>query len=213
MVRSTSTQLLPALLSVALLAGCAGGTSEPGAVTPAPSAAAGPPMAPYTDADVEFMTGMIGHHAQATLIAGWAESHGASPELQRLAARIVVGQDDEIAIMQRWLRQRGETVPDPDSSHSMHGHGAHHAQMPGMLTADELAALDAARGTDFDRLFLTLMIRHHEGAIQMVDRLFGSQGAAQDDVVFRLASDVQADQIAEIRRMRIMLDALPPSSD
>lgn len=213
MQRTTRTQTFSALFVVAVLAGCAGGTPGPGTVAPQGAPAPAMPERPltaYTAADVEFMQGMIGHHAQATLIAGWAESHGASPELQRLAARIVVGQDDEIAIMQRWLRDRGETVPEPDSSHSMHGMD-HSMHMPGMLSPEELAQLDAARGTAFDRLFLTLMIKHHEGAIQMVDRLFGSQGAAQDDVVFRMASDVQADQIAEIRRMQLMLADLPPS--
>ena len=157
------------------------------------------------------MVNMIGHHSQAVQIAGWAPSHGASPAVQRLAERIVVGQQDEIAIMQQWLRTRGETVPAPDSSHNMAG--MEHVHMPGMLTNAQLAALDSARGHAFDRLFLTLMIEHHEGAVQMVDQLFASQGAGEEDTVFRLASDVQADQITEIRRMQQMLAQIPPTTD
>lgn len=159
---------------------------------------------------------MIGHHAQAVHIARWAPTHGASPALQRLAERIVVGQQDEIAIMERWLRNRGETVPAPDSSHNMAGGHADmsgHAHMPGMLTNAQLAALDDTRGPAFDRLFLTLMIEHHEGAVQMVDELFASQGAGEEDTVFRLASDIQAEQITEIRRMQQMLEQLPPTTD
>jgi uncharacterized protein (DUF305 family) len=168
-------------------------------------AAATPP--PYVAADAQFMTGMIGHHAQAVLIAGWATSHGASPSIVLLTERIVVGQQDEITLMTRWLLDRGEAVPDPKHSHAGMDHGK---EMPGMLSAEQLAALDAARGPDFDRLFLTYMIQHHLGAIVMVDQLFATQGAGQDEATFRLASDIYADQTTEIRRMQLMLDALPP---
>ena len=168
--------------------------------------AATPP--PYVAADAQFMTGMIGHHAQAVLISGWAPSHGASQSIVLLTERIVVGQQDEIALMTRWLKDRGEPVPDPSHAHAGMDHGAH---MPGMLSAEQLAALDAARGTEFDRLFLTYMIQHHLGAIVMVDQLFATQGAGQDEATFRLASDIYADQTTEIRRMQLMLDALPPS--
>jgi uncharacterized protein (DUF305 family) len=161
----------------------------------------------YTRADVEFMAGMIPHHAQAVLIAGWAESHGAGASIRALTERIVVAQRDEIEFMQTWLRERGETVPDADLAHAgMPGMGYH--QMPGMLTPQELAELDRSRGVDFDRRFLAAMIRHHEGAILMVEKLFASHGAAQDDNVFKFASDVHVDQITEIDFMSLMLAEL-----
>jgi uncharacterized protein (DUF305 family) len=192
---------------VSLGAGACAGASAPPA---GPAPAAGQPPR-HTAADVEFMTNMIGHHAQAVHIADWAPTHGASPAVQRLAERIVVGQQDEIAIMRRWLRERGEVVA-ADSSHDMPGMD-HSAHMAGMLTDAQLATLDSARGHAFDRLFLTLMIQHHEGAVAMVDQLFASQGAGEDDTVFRLASDIQADQVTEIRRMQQMLAQLPPTTD
>jgi uncharacterized protein (DUF305 family) len=150
------------------------------------------------------MSGMIPHHAQAVLIAGWAESHGASASIRALTARIVVAQRDEIEFMQGWLRERGEAVPDGDlANQSMPGMGHH--LMPGMLTPAELGELDRARGVEFDRRLLQAMIRHHEGAIAMVEKLFGSHGAAQDDNVFKFASDVHVDQITEIDFMTLML--------
>lgn len=161
-------------------------------------------------ADVNFMAGMIPHHAQAVLIAGWAASHGASPELQALCERIVVAQRDEIELMRNWLRDRGQPVPPPDARrHRMVMHGMEHEMlMPGMLTDEELAQLDSARGVHFDELFLEYMIKHHEGALRMVEELFSSHGAAQDETVFRLASDIYADQTAEIERMQRMLAAV-----
>ena len=193
-------------------------------------------LADYTGADVRFMTGMIGHHAQALVMAAMAPTHGASPSVRRLAARIDNAQRDEIRTMQRWLEDRGYDAPDvrPDGtvpvSHGMdhgmagqggaghHGmtHGAggagmthmDHSAMLGMLSADQLARLDAARGRDFDRLFLAYMIQHHGGALVMVDDLFGADGAAQDGATFKLASDVQVDQRTEIARMQQMLDAM-----
>jgi uncharacterized protein (DUF305 family) len=157
------------------------------------------------------MSGMIPHHAQAVLIAGWAPSHGASEAIQRLAERIVVAQRDEIELMRMWLGDHGEKIPAADATHlRMTMNGVEHDMlMPGMMNEAELAQLNAARGTEFDRLFLTFMIRHHEGALQMVDELFGSYGAAQDELVFRFASDVFADQTTEIERMQKMLAALP----
>jgi len=162
---------------------------------------------PYSDADVEFMSGMIPHHAQAVIIAGWAPSHGARQDVAILCERIVVGQRDEIATMQDWLRDRGLPVPDATSTrHKMTMNGTTHEMlMPGMLTDEEMAALDRARGPEFDRLFLLGMIKHHQGAIDMVDTLFKSYGAAQDEVVFKFASDVYADQSIEINRMTEML--------
>jgi uncharacterized protein (DUF305 family) len=149
------------------------------------------------------MTDMIHHHAQALTMARMAPSHGASGEIQVLAERIIVGQNDEIAIMQRWLRDQGQPVPDPTAG-APEG-GGHAMHMPGMLTQEQLADLDASRGADFDRLFLTYMIQHHQGALTMVEQLFGTYGAAQGDMVFKIASDIGADQTSEIDRMRSML--------
>ena len=164
----------------------------------------------FTKADIDFMSGMIGHHAQAVQMARWAPGHGASPTLRALCERIVVGQSDEIALMQRWLRERGQPVPEADPrGHFMPGMD-HPMLMPGMLTPEQMDTLDRARGLEFDRLFLRYMIQHHEGAITMVEGLFGSWGAGRDEVVFRFASDVYADQTTEIDRMSKMLAALTP---
>ena len=165
---------------------------------------------PYNAADERFMSGMIDHHAQAILIAGWAPSHGASASVRALCERIVVGQRDEIALMQRWLRERGLPVPDGNASHSHDMPGMDHAPalMPGMLTPAQLAQLDAARGPEFDRLFLTFMIQHHQGAITMVNELFSANGATLDDLIFKYASDVNVDQTTEINRMGRMLAAM-----
>ena len=244
-------------------------------------------LANHTDDDVRFMAGMIGHHAQALVMSRMAPTHGASPSVQRLAARIINAQRDEIATMQRWLVDRGHAAPQvrPDgtmatahdmerggAAHDMDGHGTghegmnmdhegmdhsaggaamdhegmdhegmdhegmthgeggaemdhgamghdmdhgavghagmDHSDMPGMLSDAQLAELDAARGVDFDRLFLAYMIQHHGGAIVMVDDLFGADGAAQDGATFKLASDIQVDQRTEIDRMQQMLDAI-----
>ena len=162
---------------------------------------------PFSDADVEFMSGMIPHHAQAVVMAGWAPSHGARSDVAVLCERIVVGQRDEIAMMQTWLRDRGLEVPDAASTrHKMTMNGmTHEMLMPGMLTDEEMAELDRARGPEFDRLFLTGMIKHHQGAIDMVDTLFKAYGAAQDEMIYKFASDVYADQSIEIDRMHEML--------
>ena len=166
----------------------------------------------YTAADVHFMAGMIAHHAQAVLIAGWAPTHGAGPALRALCERIVVGQRDEIAAMQRWLRERREPVPDADArGHTMPGMD-HSMLMPGMLSDAQLAQLDSARGPDFDGLFLTDMIQHHRGALTMVRTLIDTPRAARDGLLFQIASDISADQTAEIDRMTRMLDALSHTS-
>jgi uncharacterized protein (DUF305 family) len=179
-----------------------------------PSAPPGDPPArpelvrqPYSQADIDFMAGMIPHHAQAVLIAGWAASHGARADLRVLCERMVVAQRDEIEFMRNWLRDRGQVVPAADATHHrMKMNGVEHDMlMPGMLSPDELKALDQARGTDWDRLFLTFMIRHHEGAMKMVVDLFASHGAMQDDDVYTLASDIHADQEIEIERMEKLL--------
>src|SRR5213076_2197010 len=183
-----------------------------GASAPLAAQGAAQGAAPYTAADVHFMSGMIQHHAQAVLVAGWAPSHGASPALRALCERIVVGQRDEIAFMQRWLRERHEMVPDADPrGQTMAGMPGmdHPMLMPGMLTPEQLTQLDHARGAEFDRLFLKFMIQHHQGAITMVEQLFSANGAAQDGYVFKFASDVNADQTTEIDRMNLMLSELP----
>ena len=166
---------------------------------------------PYSDADVAFMTGMIPHHAQAVIMAGWAPSHGARHDVAVLCERIVVAQRDEIALMQNWLRDRGLPVPDATSTRmKMMMNGMEHDMlMPGMLTDEEMAALDRARGPEFDRLFLLGMIKHHQGAIDMVNTLFTSYGAAQDEMIFKFANDVYADQSTEIDRMKQMLAETP----
>lgn len=160
------------------------------------------------EADVRFMTGMIVHHAQALVMSGYALSRAASPSIGTLAARIINAQEDEISLMQRWLRERGQPVPEVGQHGHVHGE-AHAMHMPGMLSQEQLDELAAARGPEFDRLFLEYMIEHHEGAVAMVRDLFATDGAAQDDFVFKLASDIQVDQRSEIARMRRMLEALP----
>jgi uncharacterized protein (DUF305 family) len=175
-------------------------------MSPAAMAKANHGIPPFSKADVDFMTGMIGHHAQAVVMAGWAPTHGARLDVRLLCERIAVAQTDEIASMQRWLRERNQPVPDAHEIHGQMMPGMDmHMLMPGMLTDAELAQLDKARGPEFDRLFLTFMIKHHQGAVSMVETLLGSNDAAEDDVVYRFASDVYADQTTEIARMQKML--------
>jgi uncharacterized protein (DUF305 family) len=201
------------------LAGCSSATQQSTAagnpaLSPAAQAKADGGRPPYTAADVKFMQGMIAHHAQALTMAALAPTNGARGDVRILAERIDVAQRDEIDFMQRWLRERGETVPTPGAMHDMAGHQMPMAEMPGMLmpgmlTAEQMARLRAAQGTEFDRLFLTFMIQHHEGALTMVQELFGSPGAGQEINVWKFASDVEADQSSEIARMRTMI---PPES-
>ncbi len=167
---------------------------------------------PYNAADIAFMSGMIGHHAQAVKMAGWCESHDASKSLQIYCGRVAMAQTAEIGLMQAWLKDRNRPVPvaDPRGMKMMMDGMEHIMMMPGMLTATQMAQLDSARGVTFDRLFLTFMIQHHRGAITMVDTLFNTSGAGQDEIVFKFANDVQADQTTEIERMELMLEALPP---
>jgi uncharacterized protein (DUF305 family) len=159
---------------------------------------------PYTAADIAFMQGMIGHHAQAIVMSRLVPERSESGSIKTLAARIINAQQDEIAIMERWLRDRNQPVAAPSHGHEHAGH----AMMPGMLSAEQMAELKAARGDEFDQRFLRLMIQHHEGAITMVTELFATDGAAQDQTVFRFASDAQVDQRTEIARMQRMLAAL-----
>ena len=162
---------------------------------------------PYTAADIHFLSGMISHHAQAIKMAKWSATHGATAAVVRLSERIATSQADEIAFMQSWLRDRRQPVPEPDpAGMKMTMGGTEHVMlMPGMLTPEQMTQLDAARGKEFDRLFLTFMIQHHQGAITMVRELFSAQGAGQDESVFAFANDVEIDQETEIARMRQML--------
>jgi uncharacterized protein (DUF305 family) len=164
---------------------------------------------PYSDADIAFMTGMIPHHAQAVIMGRWAPSHGVRADLAILCERIVVGQTDEIRSMQQWLSDHGQPVPDATSTRmKMKMNGVEHEMlMPGMLTDEEMAELDRSRGPEFDRLFLVGMIKHHQGAIDMVNDLFKAYGAAQDDTIYKFASDVFADQSIEIGVMQKMLES------
>lgn len=166
---------------------------------------------PYSKADIDFMSGMIHHHAQAIKMAGWCPTHDASRSLAIFCRRIATAQTAEIGLMQDWLKFRNQAVPEPDPrGMKMMMDGMEHIMpMPGMLNDAQMAQLDSARGVDFDRLFLTYMIQHHRGALTMVDSLFNTPAAAQDETVFKFANDVHADQSTEIERMQQMLAALP----
>lgn len=204
---------------LALVLACATGTAQQQKPEPVITAGDTPARARdttansqgnFSAADVNFMNGMISHHAQALLMAGWAASHGASPSIMTLTGRITNAQQDEIAGMQKWLRDRHQPVPEPNPhGMAMKMDGMEHQMlMPGMLTEAQLKQLDDARGKDFDQYFLTFMIQHHQGAVTMVKDLFGTYGAAQDISVFKLASDISADQTTEIDRMQKMLASL-----
>ena len=183
----------------------------------------------FTRADIDFMYGMIPHHTQALIMSRLAPENNASRSVQTLAARIINAQGDEIALMNQWLEDRGQPVPeihidglemmvhldmemDDHNGHSHDSHGHHsmhdHSDMPGMLSQQQLQELAAAEGTEFDRKFLEFMIEHHKGAIIMVDELFAADGAASDREMFDLASGINAEQVTEIERMRQMLEAI-----
>jgi len=206
-------------------AGCrtAGQPTGAGAGTVAPQGATGVTPAEqarmeiarprYTAAGVQFTSGMIGHHAQAIVMSDWAPSHGASAAVQSIAQRIIVSQTDEIKFMQDWLRARNQVVPPTDPrGYAMPGMSGP-MLMPGMLTPVQMTELDHARGADFDRLFLRDMIMHHRGAIGMVAQLMDSgEGAGEDDALLTYATNVAADQAAEIGRMEHMLSAVATDS-
>ena len=179
---------------------------------------------PYSAADVRFMQGMITHHAQALDMTALLPSRTTRGDMRLLAQRIEVSQKDEIALMQHWLAVRHERAPTLDELHAHHDTSAHQMDMPGMsmsnmhmvnmlmpgmLTPEQLADLAKTRGADFDQLFLQDMIRHHEGALVMVRDLLATNGAGQEPEIFQFASDIDADQRAEIMRMRALLDASP----
>ena len=157
----------------------------------------------YTGADIKFMQGMIGHHAQAVEMVALVPSRTASDDVRKLAQRIDVSQQDEMKMMREWLVARGQQIPDPRAHHMMGS-----TLMPGMLSPEEMEHLAAAHGADFDRLFLEGMIKHHGGAITMVHELFATEGAGQTPEIFSYASDVDADQRMEIDRMGSMLREL-----
>jgi uncharacterized protein (DUF305 family) len=203
-------------LGLTVLLACSGGRIDPATGLPVGAMGADAAIAraradsvrlPYTAADIRFMSAMISHHAQAIKMAKWSATHGASAALVRFSERVVTSQSDEIVLMQSWLRDRNQPVPEPDpAGMKMNMGGTEHVMlMPGMLTPEQMAQLDAARGKEFERLFLTFMIQHHQGAITMVQELFSTQGAGQDESVFAFANDVQIDQETEIARMRQML--------
>lgn len=220
----------PMLLALAGATACStarapqpGETPRPqAATTPAPAAAPARDTARrgYTAADVRFMQQMIHHHAQALTMSALAPSRSRREDVRLLAERIAVSQRDEIALMRQWLARHGEAVPAVGAGHGAHAamghdaaqHAAHMASMPGMLSDQEMSQLSAAAGPAFDRLFLTLMIKHHEGALIMVAALQAAPGAGQDTEVFRLVSDIDAGQRAEIRRMRSMLGVAAPAA-
>ena len=188
-------------------------SAEPAAPEIPPATVDTAARADYTAADVRFLQHMIPHHAQALVMTQLAPSRTETNAVRLVAERIAASQRSEIATMQQWLRAHGEAVPpamttDMGGAHAGHAMPASadslHASMPGMATASELARLADARGAEFDRLFLEYMIRHHEGALRMVADLLATPGAAQQSEIFQLANDVDADQRAEIARMRTL---------
>jgi uncharacterized protein (DUF305 family) len=160
-----------------------------------------PKGALFTKADVEFMQGMIAHHSQAIVMSRMAESHGANPQVQKLSNKIDQSQVAEIHLMQGWLERNKQFTPDTSSWH--------HVTMTGMLTDAQLKELDAARGVDFDRAYLHLMIQHHAGALKMVDDLFKAPLAGQEVDVNVFANDVVTAQTVEIGIMQRLLTQLP----
>jgi uncharacterized protein (DUF305 family) len=180
-----------------------GAPGQPTKTLPPSTTATLPPTLP---ADVQFMQGMIMHHAQAVEMTALIDSHTENKALRTLGARISRSQSDEIQFMKRWLTARGETV-----SHAMPGMHMpdHQMMMPGMLTAKQMDALKKAKGQSFDQLFLKGMIQHHNGALIMVKDLFNTSGAGEDAEVFNFATDVDSGQRAEIKVMQNMLDEKP----
>lgn len=185
-----------------------GAPGQPTRTLPPSTKATLPPRSPK---DVEFMQGMIMHHAQAVEMTALIESHTQKKELRLLGARISQSQSDEMKFMKRWLNARGEPVSQPMSEMAMDMPGMHMSNhqhqhlMPGMLTAKQMDALRKANGAEFDQLFLRGMIQHHNGALVMVKDLFDTAGAGQDAELFNFATDVDSGQRAEIKIMQTML--------
>lgn len=197
-----------------------GAPGKPTKVLPASTTAKLPPASPK---DVEFMQGMIIHHAQAVVMTALIKDRTKNPFVRRIGARISHSQSEEIKFMKRWLVSRGEPIEPKMGSMHMKGENkkgdkmdmsgmkmdGDHAMMPGMLTPNQMKALAAAKGEEFDRLFLTGMIQHHIGALVMVKDLYEAPGAGQDAELFNFATDVDSGQRAEIRIMRNILGELP----
>jgi uncharacterized protein (DUF305 family) len=183
-----------------------GAPGQPTKTLPNSTRASLPPPSPK---DVEFMQGMIMHHAQAVEMTALMPSHTENKELQLLGARISKSQSDEIEFMKRWLMARGQSTEMPMADMPGMDMSKHEMLMPGMLTAKQMAALRNANGDEFDRLFLTGMIQHHGGALIMVKDLFDSPGAGQDAEIFNFVTDVDSGQRAEIRIMQSMLGEKP----
>jgi uncharacterized protein (DUF305 family) len=163
-------------------------------------------LPPRSQADVEFMQGMIMHHAQAVEMTALIASHTENKELRSLGARISSSQSDEIKLMQRWLAARGERISADMPGMDMSRHSSHQQLMPGMLRPEQMEALRKAKDAEFDHLFLTGMIQHHDGALTMVKDLFDTAGAGQDADLFNFATDADNTQRAEIKIMQSMLD-------
>jgi uncharacterized protein (DUF305 family) len=155
-----------------------------------------------TAADLKFMQGMIGHHAQAVEMVALIADRSTNPDMKKMGLRIQISQEDEMNMMRTYLKDRGAAIPGPHAHHEPGG------MMPGMLTAEEMTQLANAKGVEFDRLFLMGMIKHHGGALKMVEDLFNTPGAGQEGGIFAFASDVEADQKMEIDRMGMMLKEL-----
>ncbi len=189
------------------------------AIAPAMASAQDGPR--YTAADVRFMQGMIGHHAQALAMTALIPERTTRQDIRLLGQRIQVSQKDEIAMMKQWLKDRHQEIPADHAQHdhdAMAGHSMNmpgmamsDTLMPGMLTTEQIAELARANGDEFDKLFLRDMVRHHEGALVMVASLLGTTGSGQEAEVFRFASEVDSDQRAEIARMNALLDTLGPT--
>jgi uncharacterized protein (DUF305 family) len=198
---------------VLLLAGLAACSSArtPEAGGPGSPSQAAKAATPRADpADARFLSGMIHHHAQAIQMSEWSATHEASEQIRILSERIIVSQRDEIKLMQLWLSDHGEPAPEPSAKgQRMVMNGVEHNMlMPGMLSEEQMAQLERARGREFDRLFLEFMIQHHRGAQKMVEDLFATHGGGVNDLIYKIASDTFADQGSEIDRMQRMLDAM-----
>ena len=179
----------------------------------------------YTKADIDFVQGMIVHHAQAVVMSDWARTRGVGANFLTISKRIALSQRDEITMMQQWLLDRH--LPTPDPLHMLHGSGtvtdesrmhmpgmdmgAHPMMMSGMLSPDEMRQLEVAHGTTFDRLYLTGMIKHHQGALDMVAALFAAPGSGQQPELSGFATDVDASQRAQMTRMEAMLKTINTS--
>ena len=216
---------LAAIAVYVLLSPVAAQQTEPKAVVVQPGAPGQPTrtlpsttkatLPPRSQKDIEFMQGMIMHHAQAVEMTALIEARTKNKDILLLGARISQSQANEMKFMRQWLESRGEplsmtmTMPTTSGSHSHGSHSSHQMMMPGMLSPEQMSELADAKGSEFDRLFLTGMIQHHKGALVMVKDLFDTAGAGQDAELFNFATDVDSGQRAEIRIMETFRDKKP----